>query len=343
MTIAEIQSTNVLIVDDETPVRTSIRKKLSQSGYCCAEASNAGEALKLLKDEMVELVILDINMPGQSGSDILPSIRQMYPETAVIMSTATSDSNVIIECMKLGAQDYIVKPFDLNDVSASVERAMKVRKLELEIQEYQRNLEQKVKEQTIQIRKLFLGAIESLVSALEAKDKYTAGHSRRVTEIALAIGRELHLTEEKVEDLRWGSLLHDVGKIAIDPAIQNKPGKLTEEEYRHIATHSQVGSKIVKPVANNNVINIIKHHHDRYEDNMPNQTTRGKTIPLEARILAVADTFDAMTSDRPYRKALSCNNAIKEIKNCTGTQFDPRVVSAFLNIKYKTYCAEKFL
>jgi response regulator RpfG family c-di-GMP phosphodiesterase len=322
----------VLVVDDEVMVRRSLCKRLNKEGYYCAEASSAEEALELLESTTAELVILDIKMPGKSGREILPTIRQTCPDSAVIMSTAISDSNVIIECMKEGAQDYIIKPFDLDEVTESVQRAMQIRKLELEIKEYQQNLEQKVEAQTRQTRKLFLGAIESLVFALEAKDKYTAGHSRNVGGLSVIIGRELGLSKEELDDLRWGSLLHDVGKIAIDSAVQNKPGCLTDEEYRHVMTHSQVGSDIVKPVTNDNMVNMIRHHHDRYDGTAVNQALKGEQIPLGARIIAVADTFDAMTSDRPYHKAALMEEAIAEIKRCSGTQFDPKVVEAFLRI-----------
>lgn len=322
----------VLIVDDEAMIRRSIRKRLTRENYLCDEADSAEQALGRLAINTAELVILDNKMPGKSGREILPTIRQNYPDTAVIMSTAVSDSNIIIQCMKEGAQDYIVKPLELDEVASSAERAMQIRKLELEIKDYQQHLERTVKEQKDEIRNLFLGAIESLVFALEAKDNYTAGHSRRVTEVAVAIGQELGLSDDKLEDLRWGSLLHDVGKIAVDPAVQNKPNRLTDEEYGHIMTHSQVGPRIVRPVANESVVNIIRHHHDRYDGTGFDQTIRGEEIPFEARIVAVADTFDAMTSDRPYRTAMPADQAIAEIKRCAGTQLDPTIVSAFLMI-----------
>jgi len=332
MTISTAKQGRVLIVDDEAMIRRSIHKRLARENYICDEAGSAEEALGHLAINTAELVILDIKMPGKSGREILPTIQRSYPHTAVIMSTAVSDSNIIIQCMKDGAQDYIIKPFDLDEVAVSVGRAMQIRKLELELQDYQQNLEQKVEQQINQIRALFLGAIKSLVFALEAKDKYTAGHSGRVTEVAVAIGQELGLSEDKLEDLRWGSLLHDVGKIAVDPAVQNKPGRLTDEEYRHIMAHAQVGRRIVRPVANESVVNIIRHHHDRYDGTGLDQTIRGEEIPLGARIVAVADTFDAMTSDRPYRTATSADQAIAEIKRCAGTQLDPTIVSAFLRI-----------
>jgi HD superfamily phosphohydrolase YqeK len=183
-----------------------------------------------------------------------------------------------------------------------------------------------------EIRTLSIGAIEALVFALEAKDKYSAGHSRRVTLFAIAIGNKLNLSGEDIEDLRYGSLLHDVGKIAVDQIVQNKITRLTPIEYAHIMLHVQAGADIVKPVVNSKVVELIEHHHDRYDGGNQLQTVTGDNIPLGARIIAVADAFDAMTSNRPYRAAMSTEQAIKEIQEFKGTQFDPVVVNAFLEI-----------
>lgn len=322
----------ILIVDDEAMVRRLLYQRLSREGYQCEEADSAEQALDRLRGNSTELVILDIKMPGKSGMELLPEIRAGYPDTAVMMATALTDVNIAIQCMKQGAYDYISKPFNLGEVVLSVNGVLERRRLELEIREYQQYLEQKVGEQTKEIRKVFLGAIEALAFALEAKDKYTAGHSRRVTDIAVAIGRELGLSPDDIEDLRWGGLLHDVGKIAVDQLIQNKTGELTPEEYEHIMTHAHVGAGIVKPVVNGKVVEMIEHHHNHYDGSGMNQVVIGEDIPLGARILAVADAFDAMTSDRPYRSAMSIEEALSEIMRCTGTQFDPVVAAAFLKI-----------
>ena len=324
------QQETLLIVDDEAAIRSLLRQKLSREGYRCEEADSAEQALNTLKNSPIALVILDIKMPGKSGIELLPEIKSSYPHTAVIMATAVTQVNVAIECLKLGADDYICKPFNLEEVSLAVQRSLEKRHLQLEIREYQQFLEEKIEEQTGNIRKLFLGAIEALVSALEAKDRYTGGHSRRVTEIALAIGNELGLSSQDMEELRWGSLLHDVGKIAIDQFIQNKPGALTHEEYEHIMTHAHVGAEIVRPLVDGQITKIIEHHHDHYDGSGLHQVTVGSDIPLGARILAVADAFDAMISDRPYRSAMPIKKAIDEIKHCAGTQFDPVIVTAFL-------------
>ena len=323
---------SILIVDDEAMIRRLLHQKLSREGYQCQEAGSAEEALGKLTSNSFGLVILDIKMPGKSGIELLPEIRANYPDTAVIMATAVTEMDIAVQCMKQGADDYIPKPFSLYEVMLSVERSLEKKRLELEIREYQQHLEQKVEEQTREIRKMFLGAIEALVFALEAKDRYTAGHSRRVSRIAVGIGTELGLCPDDLENLRWAGLLHDVGKIAVDQLIQNKPAKLTPQEYEHIMIHSSVGANIVKPVVNEKVVEMIWHHHDHYDGSGLNQVAAGEDIPLEARILAVADAFDAMTSDRPYRPAMSVDEALNEIRQGAGTQFDPVVASALLKI-----------
>jgi putative nucleotidyltransferase with HDIG domain len=324
------QRETLLIVDDEVAIRQLLRRKLSGEVYQCEEADTAVQALNMLANSPIALVMLDIKMPGKSGIELLPEIKSGYPDTAVIMATAVNDINVAVECLKQGADDYICKPFNLDEVSLSVQRALEKRRLQLEVRDYQQFLEERVEEQTGEIKTLFLGAIEALVSALEAKDRYTGGHSRRVTEIALALGNELGLSVKDMEDLRWGSLLHDIGKIGIHQVIQNKPDKLTSEEYEHIMTHAHVGAYIVKPMLNGKISEMIEHHHDHYDGSGLHQVIAGNDIPLGARIIAVADAFDAMISDRPYRSALSITEAIDEIKRCAGTQFDPDVVASFL-------------
>jgi putative two-component system response regulator len=324
------QQETLLIVDDEPAIRRLLCQKLSREGYLCQEASDAEQTLNMLATNPIALVLLDIKMPGKSGTEVLPEIKSGYPDTVVIMATAIIDINVAIQCLKQGADDYICKPFNLEELSLAVQRALDRRRLQLELREYQQFLEEKVEEQTEEIRKVFLGAIEALVAALEAKDKYTGGHSRRVTELALALGNELGLSAKDMEELRWASLLHDIGKIAVDQGIQNKSGRLTREEYAHIMTHTHVGALIVQPLVNGKIAEMIEHHHDRYDGSGPHQVIAGSGIPLGARIIAIADAFDAMTSDRPYRSAMSVEEAIHEIKRSARTQFDPAIINAFI-------------
>jgi len=321
---------SILIVDDEKTVRRSLNRCLTVNGFDCNEAGNAEEALGSLQKSPADLVILDIMMPGTSGSDLLPQLKEAFPDTAVVMATAVVDPDTIVNCMKNGALDYITKPFDVKQLVSNIQTVLEKRRLELNLKDKRQVLEGKVEKQARELQELFIDAIESLVGALEAKDKYTAGHSRRVTKIAVDTGLVLGLMGEELENLRWAALLHDIGKIGIDSSIQNKPGTLSPTEYNYILTHCTIGPSIVEPLVNDMIVDAIRHHHDSFDGTGLNQTETGKDIPLGARILAVADSFDAMTSDRPYRAAMSASKAIAEIKKCAGTQFDPAVVKAFL-------------
>lgn len=327
----------ILIVDDEALIRKLLRQKLTKEGYECDEADSADNALKKIYTGCIDLIISDIRMPEKSGIELLTSVKETHPDTAVVMATGVAEMGVAIECLKNGADDYICKPFDLERVKASVQRSLEKRKLQLMAKGYQEYLKQRVELQTEEIKKLSLGAIEALVIALEAKDRYTAGHSRRVSEITVAIAKEMALPEAGIEDIRWGSLLHDVGKIAVSQMVQNKPGDLTPEEYEQIMVHPQVGSEIIKPVVNQAIVDMVEHHHDHYDGTSLHQVASGKNIPLGARILAVADAFDAMTSDRPYRRALPVGDSLAEIARCSGYQFDPEIVRVF----FKIYALEK--
>ncbi len=325
------QQETVLIVDDEAAIRRLLRRQLSREGYRCKEASTAEQALNMLESSPIELVILDIKMPGKSGIEVLPEIKARYPDKAVIMDTAATEIGVAIQCLKQGADDYICKPFNLDEVTLSVQRALHKRRLELELKDYHENLEQKVEEQAKKIRAAFVNAIAALANALEARDKYTSGHSLRVVETSSAIARNLGLPPGSVEKIRVAALVHDIGKIGVKEDVLHKPGKLTSEEYQHVQYHCEIGEHILSPVMEDNeILQMVRHHHERYDGNGYPDGLSGEQIPLGARILAVADTYDAMMSERPYRSAMARKEALGEIRRCTGTQFDPVVVTAFL-------------
>jgi putative nucleotidyltransferase with HDIG domain len=325
------QQEKILIVDDENSIRKLLSRKLTQSGYICEEAGCVNEAMEAIKNNDVKLVILDIKLPDIAGTDILQIIQSKYPNISVIMTSSITNINTAIECMKNGADDYVFKPFNLNEVAMCVSRTLEKRNLQLQIEDYHNNMEEKISQQSKEIRTVFLEAIKSLVFALEDKDEYTTGHSMRVAEISVTIGKDLGLSPEEIEDLRWASLLHDVGKIAVDQIIQNKPEKLTIEEYEHIMVHASIGANIIRPVVNENIIKIIEHHHDHYDGSGWHQTISGEKIPLGARILAISDAFVAMISSRPYRSAKSINEAVAEIKRCSGSQFDAEITRVFLD------------
>ncbi|MBI4285024.1 MAG: response regulator [Chloroflexi bacterium] len=331
--MAEKQGT-ILIVDDEEAIRRLIAQRLEREGYRCHLAENVDQALAVLNNGAFDLAIMDIKMPGRTGLELLPLVKANYPDTAVIMLTAIADVTTAIDCMRQGAYDYLTKPFNLEAVSLSVGRALQMRRLQVENRDYQANLEQKVAAQASRIRLLYVNAITALAAALEAKDHYTSGHSEVVARTSVAIAREMGLSPKEVEKIRIAGLIHDIGKIGVKESVLNKPARLTEEEYQHIKRHSEMGEHILTPIVEDNDIMVaVRHHHEHYDGSGYPDGLAGDSIPLTARILAVADAYDAMTSERPYRKALPAEVACAEITRCAGTQFDPAVVDCLLRLK----------
>ncbi len=328
---------SILLVDDEQAIRQLLQRKLTALDYQCTAAATATEALHELGEKPAALVILDINMPGMSGVELLAEIKAKYPDTAVIMATAVAKIDTAIHCMRQGAYDYIVKPFNLDQVVLSIDRALEKRSLELENRDYQLQLEKKVAQQANKIRESFLNSITSLVYALEAKDEYTSGHSQRVAEISVAIAGELELPHQDIQDIKLAGLIHDIGKMGIRASILNKPERLTDSEFKQIKAHPEIGEHILTPIVKDKpILNMVRHHHERYDGNGYPDGLCGEQVPLGARILAVADAYDAITSERPYRQAMSNKVARDIINRCKGSQFDPKVADAFLGIEVTT-------
>lgn len=325
------EAARILIVDDESVVREMVARKLTEEGLICADAASGDEAMQKLQNGDFDLVLLDIRMPHKSGLETLAEIRSGYPDIAVIIVTVLADIEIAIECMKGGAYDFIIKPIDFDILVLSVDRALEKRRLLLENRKYQSYLEQRVKEQADKIRESFLNSVKSLVYALEAKDSYTSGHSQRVTEMAVEIATAMSLDEAQLEKIRLAGILHDVGKIGVPESILNKPGRLDKHEYDIVKTHSELGEKILRSViTDEEVLRAIRHHHERYDGCGYPDGLSGDSIPWTAKILAVVDAYDAMTSDRPYRRAMPYSQVLAELEKGCGTQFDPQVLSVFL-------------
>ncbi|MFC2045408.1 HD domain-containing phosphohydrolase [Chloroflexota bacterium] len=324
-------SESILIIDDEAVIRKILHTRLSEEGYRCEEAENASQALVKLSQNSVGLAILDIKMPGKSGVELLPELKAQYPDTMVIMATATADIQTAIHCMKTGAYDYFTKPFNLEEVTLCVDRALEQRRLILENEEYHQHLEERVEEQAQKIRNSFFSAITSLAFALEAKDKYTNGHSQRVSDIAVILARQMNLSEESIERIRLAGLVHDIGKIGISEVVLNKPGKLTHEEFLYMQEHSTIGERILAPVVDDEAfLKLVRNHHERCNGTGYPDQLKGTQMPLELIILTIADSYEAMTSNRPYRQAMSSEAACVEIENGKGTQFDPEVAGILI-------------
>ena len=331
-----VESTNkpyCLIVDDEPRLRQVLMHLMRGDGFDCIEAANGEEALAQLERHPVNLVLSDLRMPQMDGLELLRQTRARWPDVAVVMITAVADVDVAVSCLAIGAMDYLTKPFHLEEVRARVAQALEKRRLVLENRDYQESLQTRVAQQARRLEELFLASIQSLAEALEVKDPYTRGHSVRVSEYSVVIARELGLDGETLRQVGLGGHVHDIGKIGVREEVLNKPGKLTDAEYEHIMSHPVVGWRILAPLLSDTpaALNIVRSHHERFDGRGVPDRLGGAQIPLEARIVAAADAFDAMTSDRPYRPdGLSVAEAVREIVRCSGSQFDPTVVAALV-------------
>ena len=330
----------ILIVDDEPSICTLLIEGLSPEGFECRTAESGVEAINILEQETFDALISDLRMPGISGLALLEAVRAKYPRMSFLIATGVDNVRVGVEAMKLGADDYIVKPFRLEAVVLAVERALEKKRLELEVESYRERLEEMVLERTEQLQaaverveETYDQTLQALGAALDLRHTETEGHSRRVTLYCLEIAKASNCTPDQLSHILRGSYLHDIGKIGIPDAILLKPDKLTPDEIAVMQTHSRKGYELVchipflGPAAE-----IVLTHQEAYDGTGYPQGLKGDTIPLGARIFAVADTLDAMTSDRPYRRALPWEVALEEIRRESGQQFDPGVVKAFFGI-----------
>lgn len=322
----------VLIVDDEPQLRRVLSRLMASDGFEVDEATNGREALNSLARRPATLVLSDLYMPELDGIGLLREVTANHPDTAVIMITAVTDVSTAVHCLSLGAMDYITKPFHLEEIRARVRQALERRRLLLENREHQERLEERVREQAHRLEQLFLASMQSLADALELKDPYTHGHSVRVSQYCVAIAQRMGLTQAAIQEIELGGRVHDIGKIGVREEVLNKAGPLTDEEYKHVMTHPVVGWRIMQPLLREmpQALSVVRSHHERYDGRGIPDGLMTTAIPLEARIAAVADTFDAMTSARPYRPGMALEAALAEITRCAGTQFDPQVAEAFV-------------
>jgi len=330
------KNTRILVVDDEATIREILQRTLESEGYQCDKAADAAEAMSMMDSCAVDLVLSDIMMPGKSGVELLQEIQEKCPDTAVIMVTAVADTQTAINAMKQGASDYVTKPFNLVEVMLSVDRALEKKSLLIANREYKLKLEERVEQQTEEIRNTFLGAVKALAEALEAKDPYTNGHTKRVTELAVTLARESGMSEEYQDRIRLAGLVHDIGKIGVPEEILHKPDRLTEQEFDFIKEHPEIGERILKPIIRDPVVlAIVRHHHERFAGGGYPEGLAGEDIPLGSRLLCVADAYDAMTSCRPYRDAMHPDKAKSQLLANRGIQFDPELVDLFMTLDEK--------
>jgi len=335
-----VTKARILIVDDEEAIREVVSTLLEAQGYRCGSVSNGRLAKEFLIKNPVDMVLSDMMMPEMDGLSLVEWLRKAEPDIPVIMVTAMHDLSTALEAIRRGAYDYILKPFEKDQLFLGVRRALEHRRLVLENRNYQRNLENLVEERTGQLKgaleqleRSYDDTLEALGGALDLKDAETEGHCKRVTAFTIAIAKAMKVESMLLPQIARAAFLHDIGKMAIPDHILRKPGPLTPEERDVMRTHCEIGYNMVTRIPFlREAAEIVLSHQEYYDGTGYPRGLRGDEIPLGARIFAVADALDAMISDRPYRKALPVSHAQEEIQRCAGTQFDPKVVEVFLTM-----------
>ena len=330
----------ILVVDDEEAIREVVATLLEAKGYQCAVVGNGRAALEHLQKNSLDLVLSDMVMPEMDGLKLLEWLRGHDQDIPIIMVTAMHDLSTALEAIRRGAYDYILKPFEKDQLFLSVRRALEHRRLVLENRNYQRNLEKLVEERTAQLSRTLREleqsydyTLEALGGALDLKDAETEGHCQRVTAFTISIAKAMKVDPGLLPQIARAAFLHDIGKMAIPDQILRKPGPLTDAEREIMRRHCEIGySVLVRIPFLREAAEIVLAHQEYYDGAGYPRGLRGEEIPLGARIFAVADTLDAMISDRPYRRALPISAAREEIQRCSGTQFDPKVVEVFLSM-----------
>ena len=347
----------ILFVDDEANIRNTLVRLLRHEPWTIRCASCAAEALDIIQCEPCQILVSDQRMPGMNGVDFLSEVRQLRPDIIRLMLTGYTDISVAVDAINRGEiYRMITKPWNNEELKATLRQAIdhfelkqEVKRLNelnrqqnAELQTLNHNLERTVQERTAQLaekhlelRTAYIQTIRALAEAVDAKDAYTRGHSERVGVYASKLARELHLDKKSIETVYIAGLLHDVGKIGIPDHIITKRDRLTVEEYQIIKQHPGIGAKILEPVAFlANVVPCVRHHHEWFdgsERGYPDHIAR-EQIPFASRIILIADTVEAMTSDRPYRKAVSLDRVIEELWAFSGSQLDPRLVTRMVRL-----------
>ena len=331
----------ILVIDDEYPVRELISQIVKREGFSCDTAEDVDSALELIEKNEYSLLISDINMPGKTGIDLLNSLADYDKPLAILMATAENDRKVAIHTMELGAYGYLIKPFDRNELLINVANALYRLELGINNRQYSESLEEMVRERTERLREAEKEIEDSraetifrLAKAAEFRDNETAQHTVRMGEYCAVVARKLGLDAEVSERIRQASPLHDVGKIGIPDQILLKPGRLTEEEFEVIKTHPEIGYRILDGSRSEFLImgaNIAYTHHEKWDGSGYPRGLSGEDIPIEGRIAAVCDVFDALTSDRVYKAAMSPEKAVDILTEGRGSHFDPACLDAFVD------------
>lgn len=333
---AEAPMAKILVVDDQEQVRSIFSRWLDSAGYQCTTARDADNALDILRREHgFDLLISDIMMPGKSGLELLEIVRSRYPDLAVIMATGLDRCEVAQWTLHVGTYGYLIKPFEKNELLISVAGALERRRLTRESLAYEERLRQDVRDRTAEIRRREEEIALRLVSASEYRDEETGGHIRRMGAYSAALANALGWEQQAVDMIRVAAPMHDVGKIGVSDSILLKPGKLTEDEFEKMKEHAAIGASILGgshiPLLQM-ATDIALCHHEKWDGSGYLRGLRGEDIPEAARIVAVADVYDALSNDRVYRKALAEDNVLAIMRDGRGSHFDPRIFDCFLDL-----------
>ncbi|HZX97830.1 MAG TPA: HD domain-containing phosphohydrolase [Myxococcales bacterium] len=334
------QPPTVLVVDDDRAVREVLAAVLKEEGYPVRQAVSAEAALQMLRGEDLPLVLCDVKMPERDGLWLLDQVLQRHQHAAVVMLTGYGDTESAVECLKRGAADYLLKPPRVTELVRAIERAWSKSRLIAARARYHEGLARRIRERTAELSAALQGianaysnTLHALVHALDAREHETSDHSQRVVRYTLAMAQRMGIPESTLEVIGRGALLHDIGKIGVPDSILLKPGPLTPAEWVEMRRHPEVGFRILQSIEFlRPAAEIVLAHQERWDGGGYPRKLRGEEIPLGARVFMIADTLDAMTSDRPYRRAATFAEARAEIGRCGGTQFDPRCVDAFAQI-----------
>ncbi len=339
-------SERILVVDDEDSIREIVTSMLLSANYQCRQAASGLEALALLDSgEEFELMLSDLMMAGMDGIGLLEKTKERYPDMPVVMVTAVHDISVALTAIRNGAYDYLLKPFEREQLLNTVRRALENRRLKLENRAYQTNLEALVAQRTeqwrlalVNLEKSYDYTLEALGDALDMKDAETEGHSRRVTAYTIAIARAMGISKEQIAVIARGAFLHDIGKMAIPDAILRAPRQLTPDEVIVMKEHAFLGYKMLQKIPFlQEAAEIVYSHQEKFDGSGYPRGLKGDAIPVGARIFSLADTLDAIMSDRVYRPARPLSAAKKEIEAWSGRQFDPEIVKVFLEMPDKIW------
>jgi putative nucleotidyltransferase with HDIG domain len=331
---------SVLVVDDEESIRNALSRFLTGQGFEVSLASTGEEALEVLRRRKITCMLLDVNLPGLSGIDLVPRVMEAEPDIALLMLTAVNDATAAALCMQRGALDYLTKPIDLDVLSRAIQRALARRHTRIEDQQINRWLKEEVAVRSAEVRaeranleRISVATLEALVNALEAKDPYLRGHSARVADFAATIAAEMGHDDESIEKVRTAGRLHDIGKIGIREEVLSKQGPLTDDEYEHVKQHVVVGSQILSPLVHlQEVIAFVRSHHERWDGLGYPDALQGEAIPYGARIIGAVEIYDALTTSRPYQERMPPSNAVDRMRDLIGTVLDPAVHRALESV-----------